>query len=63
MKKRDIIFTALVATTLSINAAELPDLAKPLNIPLLLSGNFGELRNNHFHSGLDFKTHPHIVWR
>ena len=56
MKKRDIIFTALVATTLSINAAELPDLAKPLNIPLLLSGNFGELRNNHFHSGLDFKT-------
>lgn len=56
MKKRDIVLTALVATTLSINAAELPDLAKPLNIPLLLSGNFGELRNNHFHSGLDFKT-------
>ena len=28
----------------------------PLNIPLLLSGNFGELRTNHFHSGLDFKT-------
>ena len=24
--------------------------------PLVLSGNFGELRNNHFHSGLDFKT-------
>lgn len=28
----------------------------PLKIPLLLSGNFGELRSNHFHSGLDFKT-------
>ena len=28
----------------------------PLNIPLLLSGNFGELRSDHFHSGLDFKT-------
>jgi murein DD-endopeptidase MepM/ murein hydrolase activator NlpD len=28
----------------------------PLNIPLSLSGNFGELRNNHFHSGLDFRT-------
>ncbi|MFK8309707.1 M23 family metallopeptidase [Capnocytophaga canimorsus] len=28
----------------------------PLDIPLLLSGNFGELRNNHFHAGLDFKT-------
>ena len=28
----------------------------PLDIPILLSGNFGELRSNHFHSGLDFKT-------
>ena len=28
----------------------------PLDIPLLLSGNFGELRHNHFHSGIDFKT-------
>lgn len=28
----------------------------PLDIPLFLSGNFGELRNDHFHSGLDFKT-------
>lgn len=37
-------------------ADELPDLAKPLDIPLYLSGNFGELRPNHFHSGLDFKT-------
>ena len=28
----------------------------PLDIPLLLSGNFGELRGNHFHAGLDIKT-------
>jgi hypothetical protein len=28
----------------------------PLNIPLVLSANFGELRSNHFHMGLDFKT-------
>jgi murein DD-endopeptidase MepM/ murein hydrolase activator NlpD len=28
----------------------------PLNIPLLLSGDFGELRKNHFHTGVDFKT-------
>ncbi|MGB1451321.1 MAG: M23 family metallopeptidase, partial [Marinirhabdus sp.] len=28
----------------------------PLQIPIILSGNFGELRNNHFHSGLDIKT-------
>ncbi|MDE5894514.1 MAG: hypothetical protein K2H00_00625 [Muribaculum intestinale] len=34
----------------------LPELGLPLDIPLILSGNFGELRRNHFHSGLDFKT-------
>ncbi|QSS97491.1 M23 family metallopeptidase [Psychroflexus sp. ALD_RP9] len=28
----------------------------PLEIPLLLSGTFGELRSNHFHAGLDLKT-------
>ena len=28
----------------------------PLRIPLLLSGNYGELRSNHFHSGIDIKT-------
>ncbi|GGD92831.1 M23 family metallopeptidase [Planktosalinus lacus] len=28
----------------------------PLDIPLQLSGTFGELRNNHFHAGLDIRT-------
>lgn len=28
----------------------------PIDIPLILSGNFGELRSDHFHSGLDIKT-------
>ena len=28
----------------------------PLDIPMLLSGTFGELRSNHFHAGLDIKT-------
>lgn len=28
----------------------------PLNIPLVLAGNFAELRSNHFHTGLDIKT-------
>ena len=28
----------------------------PLEIPLILSGTFGELRPNHFHAGLDLKT-------
>jgi hypothetical protein len=28
----------------------------PMDIPPRLAGNFGELRTNHFHSGIDFKT-------
>ncbi|MBN2612749.1 MAG: M23 family metallopeptidase [Bacteroidales bacterium] len=36
------------------------DFAPPLDIPLFLSANFGELRGTHFHSGLDFKTQQQI---
>lgn len=28
----------------------------PLKIPIYLSGNFGEIRSDHFHSGIDIKT-------
>lgn len=28
----------------------------PLDIPIVLAGNFGECRPNHFHSGIDIKT-------
>lgn len=38
------------------NTAEAQQLRKPMDIPVLLSGNFGEPRSNHFHSGIDFKT-------
>ncbi|WP_298537282.1 M23 family metallopeptidase [uncultured Algibacter sp.] len=30
--------------------------SEPLEIPLILSGTFAELRSNHFHAGLDIKT-------
>lgn len=30
--------------------------SNPLNINMVLAGNFGEMRANHFHSGLDIKT-------
>lgn len=28
----------------------------PMDIPIILAGTFGELRSNHFHSGIDIKT-------
>lgn len=30
--------------------------SSPVRFPLLLSANYGELRGNHFHSGIDIKT-------
>ena len=32
------------------------DLHPPMAIDLILAGNFGEMRSNHFHTGLDIKT-------
>lgn len=56
MKLRNIASALIISYYGIMTADTLPDLARPLNIPLVLSGNFGELRSNHFHSGLDFKT-------
>lgn len=33
-----------------------PSWTPPVDIPILLSGTFGEFRSNHFHAGLDIKT-------
>jgi len=30
--------------------------SQPMDIPMRLTGNFGELRSNHFHTGIDCKT-------
>lgn len=35
-------------------------LVPPLDLPLYLSGNFGELRSTHFHAGIDLKTNGTI---
>ena len=35
---------------------------KPLDITPILSGTFAELRSNHFHSGLDFKTQQKLFF-
>lgn len=37
-----------------------PDFCLPMDKPVLLSGNFAELRPNHFHSGIDIKTQGEI---
>ena len=51
-----LFFLFLSATLFAQNQYPTDYFRAPLDIPLLLSGSFGELRNNHFHTGLDFKT-------
>jgi len=56
MKK--IIFLLLIFGGTVYSQKDIPTdyFNNPIDIPLVLSGNFGELRSNHFHSGLDIKT-------
>ena len=50
------VFTLLSSLTTLTGQANDRQLRNPFDFPILLSGNFGELRSNHFHSGIDFKT-------
>ena len=54
--KRRASLSAIGCLLVSALALQAQTVISPLDIPLYLSGNFGELRNDHFHSGLDFKT-------
>ena len=55
MKQMANIIIALLFVTIPIRTAA-QHLASPLGFPLQLSGGFGDLRANHFHAGLDFRT-------
>lgn len=55
---RHILLLLVFLTTSSIAQNIYPQdyFRSPLDIELVLSGTFAELRSNHFHSGLDIKT-------
>ena len=51
---RILLFIVLFCLTNQITYSQ--EYINPLDFRLLLSGTFGELRGNHFHAGIDFKT-------
>lgn len=54
---RLFIFGLILLFSAPLGAQEnIPEFSAPLDIPLILSGNFAELRRNHFHTGIDIKT-------
>lgn len=56
MKLTIITLLLLITTSASSQKKKEDVFGAPFDFPLTLSGNFGELRSNHFHGGLDFKT-------
>ena len=54
-KKISLIFLLFSISVLS-SQKDQSKLISPLDIPLAISGTFGEIRSNHFHAGLDIKT-------
>ena len=52
----DVSYGQLESPRDSMGYGKFEGLISPLTIPLVLSGNFGELRGDHFHTGLDMKT-------
>lgn len=53
-----LLIGVLIGISIPVSAQEKLDnpFVSPFDFPLVLSGNFGELRSNHFHGGVDFKT-------
>jgi hypothetical protein len=55
-RKRNFLLSIIVISTL-VNGQKNGNLfISPLKIPIFLSASFGELRADHFHSGIDIKT-------
>lgn len=51
------LFVSICTLLLVIEGfGQTPSFVSPVNIPLVLNGNFGEIRSNHFHAGIDIKT-------
>ena len=51
-----LLFLAISSTSFSQEKYPQNYFRDPLDVPIFLSGSFGELRSNHFHAGLDIKT-------
>jgi len=54
--KNALVISLYIFIASTLNAQQTQHFRPPMDIGLYLSGNFGEIRSDHFHSGLDFKT-------
>lgn len=54
-KKLGVALFSLICTSEGLFAQD-KTFISPFDFPIVFSGNFGEIRSDHFHGGLDFKT-------
>ena len=50
------LLTGLVALALSVTIGAQERAIRPLDVPLSFAGTYGELRHDHFHSGVDWRV-------
>jgi murein DD-endopeptidase MepM/ murein hydrolase activator NlpD len=62
MKKINLLFvlTLLNSSTIFWSQVDKTTYHSPLSIPLKLSASFGDIRPNHFHMGVDFRTNGKV---
>ncbi|MDR0230115.1 MAG: M23 family metallopeptidase [Flavobacteriaceae bacterium] len=58
--KKSLLLIALLSQLTHAQVKQQIEFANPLNISINASGNFGELRGSHFHTGIDIKTQQRI---
>jgi hypothetical protein len=49
-------YLIILLISLTLQSQQNKDWVAPIEIPIKLSGTFGEIRSNHFHAGLDIRT-------
>src|SRR5438067_1855145 len=62
MHKILLTILLLLVFVLPVDAQDYPQgyFRNPLNIPMQLVANFGEIRTNHWHMGLDIRTQQRV---
>ena len=51
-----LLFKIFFVFVITLNNLFSQEKSSPLEIPIILSGTFGEFRKTHFHTGIDIKT-------
>lgn len=55
MRKLQLLYVLVLLSTVSLSQSAFPAIW-PLDAPFVITGNYGELRPNHFHDGLDLSA-------